>query len=61
MTGCPMTTHLMETDMDDFNKDIIAFIKKYGCEDTDNYGQIVIYTGLMYDEDDNIVQWKDGD
>ena len=46
---------------DDFSKDIIAFIKKYGCEDTDNYGQIVIYTGLMYDKDDNIVQWKDKD
>lgn len=47
--------------MDHFDKDIIAFIKKHGCEDTDDYGQIVIYTGLMCDEDGNIVQWEDGD
>jgi hypothetical protein len=28
-------------------------------EDTDGCGQIVVYTGLMYDEEGNIVPWKD--
>ena len=41
--------------MSKYTDDLIRFIKRHGCEDTDNYGQIVIYTGLMYDEDGNIV------
>lgn len=31
-----------------------------GSVETDNYGQIVIYTGLMYDESEkNVVPWKE--
>jgi len=39
--------------------DITRFVKKHGVEDTDNCGQIVVYTGLMYDDEGNIVLWKD--
>jgi hypothetical protein len=45
--------------MSDYTTDIITLINKHGCDDMDNYGQIVIYTGLMYDEDGKIVPWKD--
>lgn len=45
--------------MSDYTSDIINFIRKYGVEPTDNYGQIVIYTGMMYDENGDIVPWKD--
>jgi len=45
--------------MSDYTNDIISLITKHGCEDTDNTGQIVIYTGLMYDEDGKIVPWED--
>ena len=45
--------------MSDYKTDLMQFIKKHGVEDTDNYGQIVVYTGLMYDDEGNIVPWKD--
>ena len=45
--------------MSDFTNDIITIITKHGCEDIDSTGQIVIYTGLMYDEDGKIVPWED--
>ena len=41
---------------DSVDKDLIKFIQMYGGEE-DNDGQIVIYTGMMYDEDDNIVSF----
>lgn len=44
--------------MSDEQDDLIRFITKYGSE-MDNTGQLVIYTGLMYDEDGKIVPWKD--
>ncbi len=40
------------------DKEIIKFIQKYDGGETDNYGQIVIYTGMMYDENGNIVPFK---
>ena len=43
----------------DFKADVIALLKNHWCEDKDNTGQIVIYTGLMRDQNDNIVAWKD--
>lgn len=27
--------------------------------EVDNMGQIVLYTGLMFDENDNVVPWKE--
>ena len=45
--------------MSDYTNDMIDIITKHGCEDTDNTGQIVIYTGLMYDKDGKIVPWED--
>jgi hypothetical protein len=38
--------------------DLIRLIAKYGFEETDNDGQIVIYTGLMYDENNKIVKFR---
>ena len=37
---------------------LIRLIVKYGFEETDNDGQIVIYTGLMYDKDNKIVKFR---
>ena len=30
-----------------------------GSVEVDNYGQIVIYTGLMFDKQENVVPWSD--
>jgi len=49
------------THMSDYAKDITRFIHKYGEEETDNYGQIVIYTGMMYDENGDVVPWEASD
>jgi hypothetical protein len=40
---------------DSVNQDIVRLIQMFGGGETDNDGQIVIYTGMMYDEDGNIV------
>jgi hypothetical protein len=40
------------------DQDLIRLIAKYGFEETDNDGQIVIYTGLMYDENNKIVKFR---
>ena len=47
--------HLTVTKED---QDLIRLIAKYGFEETDNDGQIVIYTGLMYDKDNKIVKFR---
>jgi hypothetical protein len=40
-------------------QDMIDFIDKYWDGDTDNSGQIIIYTSMMEDDDGNIVPWVD--
>jgi len=42
-------------------QDLIRLIAKYGFEETDNDGQIVIYTGLMYDKNNKIVKFRHKD
>ena len=43
-------------------KALCKFVNDHGpAVETDNTGQIVIYTSLMYDEDDNIVPFVDQD
>ena len=43
-------------------KDIEAFCDKHGCViETDNYGQIIIYTGMMFDENDNVIPFRHED
>lgn len=39
-----------------FVKDLNKFVEKYGCSvEKDNDGQIVIYTGMMKDDDGNVI------
>lgn len=45
----------------DHQKKMADFIKWDGSYETDNTGQIVIYTAMMLDDDDNIVPWEDPD
>ena len=40
---------------DSVKQELVRLIQMCGGGETDNDGQIVIYTGMMYDEDDNIV------
>lgn len=43
-----------------FVKDLEKFVEKHGCSiETDNYGQIVIYTGMMQDDDGTVTPYKD--
>jgi hypothetical protein len=43
-----------------FTKDLNKFCEKHGCEiATDNYGQIMIYTGKMLNENGEPVPFKD--
>jgi hypothetical protein len=46
--------------MKDFAKDLNAFAEKHGCEiATDNYGQIIVYTGMMLDENGHPIPFSD--
>ena len=46
--------------MKSFAKDLNAFAEKHGCEiATDNYGQIIVYTGKMLDENGNAIPFCD--
>lgn len=45
----------------DHQKKMADFIKWDGSYETDDTGQIVIYTAMMLDDDDNIVPWEDPD
>lgn len=45
--------------VNNFDEDIVDIIRRYGIYDTDNNGQIIIYTGYCYDEFDNLVQYED--
>lgn len=40
-------------------KKMVEIINLVGGEEMDNGGQIVIYTGMMYDDEGNIVPWRD--
>ncbi len=43
-----------------FVKALDKFVEKYGCSvERDNYGQIVIYTGMMTDKDGNVTPYED--
>ena len=43
-----------------FVKDLEKFEEKHGCSvERDNYGQIVIYTGMMQDDDGTVTPYKD--
>jgi len=44
-------------------QELARLITKYGYSDTDQNGQIVIYTGLAWDQDDNLValSWDEND
>jgi len=43
-----------------FVKALNKFVEKYGCSvEKDNYGQIVIYTGMMKDKDGNVTPYED--
>lgn len=52
----------MTKEKESFIKDFAKFLDKHdlGVE-TDNTGQIVLYTGLMFDENNRLVPWKDSD
>lgn len=45
----------------DHQKKMIEFINWDGSEETDNSGQIVIYTGMMFNDNGDIVPWVDSD
>jgi hypothetical protein len=45
--------------MKDFAKDLNAFAEKHGCEiATDNYGQIIVYTCKMLDENGHPISFR---
>lgn len=45
-----------------FIRDFDKLLEKYDMDiDTDNTGQILLYTGLMFDENNNVVPWQDPD
>lgn len=40
----------------DFTRDVIDIIQRYYITDTDQDGQIVIYTGCRFDDNENIIE-----
>jgi hypothetical protein len=42
-----------------FSEDVFDIILRYGIEDTDNEGQIIIYTGYRFDSNGEIVSCGD--
>lgn len=42
-----------------FSMDVFDIILRYGIEDTDNDGQIIIYTGYRFDSTGELIPYGD--
>jgi hypothetical protein len=57
-----MTEEHTMKNSEQFAKDLNAFVEKHGCEiATDNYGQILIYTGKMLNDNGDAVPFSTKD
>jgi hypothetical protein len=57
-----MTEEHTMKNSEQFAKDLNAFVEKHGCEiATDNYGQILIYTGKMLNDNGDAVPFSNKD
>jgi len=45
--------------MNNFFEDVLDIICRYNIDDTDNNGQIVIYTGYTFDAEGNVIELED--